>query len=354
MTFPIPVHSSTRVDRAGRNLANCVSSSNDEVALDLEVVSNWRASHAYALNTFQATLRNKLARLGIANALVGQRLKRMPSIERKLQRNTGMRLTQMQDIAGLRAVVGNASDVARLVQDYDTSRFDHIRTEADDYLQEPKSDGYRSVHLMYRYQNHSRPEYNRCRVELQVRTRLQHAWATAVETIDAFTGQDIKAGNAGAQWGRLFVVASALLADREDLPRPGDLRSVEHDHLVEELRHLEHTLQLRSRLGGYASSLRQIGTMPSSNRTHAYYLIILNTQEMWFNIFPFASTEQDAASNAYSTWEARGNGELDVVLIAGGSVAQLRHAYPNYFADATEFVRFLNETLRPREGVLAR
>lgn len=348
MPFPIPMHSSTRVDRAGRNLADGHASTPAEAAEDLDVVNNWRASHAYALNTFQATLRTKLHRLGMQNALVGQRLKRMPSIERKLQRNSRMRLTQMQDIAGLRAVVGNVDDLRRLVDDYHRSRFPHIRTQDDDYLLAPKADGYRSVHLMYRYQNLVRHEYNRCRVELQVRTRLQHAWATAVETIDAFTGQDIKAGNATAEWARLFVVASALLADREEFPRPEALRAVARQDLVDELRTLEHSLQLRNRLGGYASSLKQIGTMPSSNRTHAYYLVILNTRELWFNIFPFASTDQDKASEAYSQWEKRANGELDVVLVAGGNLAQLRHAYPNYFADATAFVRVLNEMLRPR------
>lgn len=347
MTFPTPMHSSTRVDRAGRNLVDGLAATAEEAAQDLDVVNNWRASHAYALNTFQSTLRNKLPRLGITGALVGQRLKRMPSIERKLQRNGRMRLTQMQDIAGLRVVLQSTSDLDKLVRDYHGSRFDHIRTDTDDYLQEPKSDGYRSVHLMYRYQSRFRQEYNRCRVELQVRTRLQHAWATAVETIDAFLGQDIKAGNAAAEWARFFVVASALLADREDLPRPTELRAIERQTLVDELRSLEHSLQLRNRLGGYASTLTQMGKMPSSTRTHAYYLVVLNTQERWFNIFPFAATDQEKASTAYSNWESRSEGKLDVVLIAGGSVAQLRHAYPNYFADATEFVRFLNETLRP-------
>ncbi|REN12388.1 (p)ppGpp synthetase, partial [Mycobacterium tuberculosis] len=275
------MHSSTRVDRAGRNLVDGLAATAEEAAQDLDVVNNWRASHAYALNTFQSTLRNKLPRLGITGALVGQRLKRMPSIERKLQRNGRMRLTQMQDIAGLRVVLQSTSDLDKLVRDYHGSRFDHIRTDTDDYLQEPKSDGYRSVHLMYRYQSRFRQEYNRCRVELQVRTRLQHAWATAVETIDAFLGQDIKAGNAAAEWARFFVVASALLADREDLPRPTELRAIERQTLVDELRSLEHSLQLRNRLGGYASTLTQMGKMPSSTRTHAYYLVVLNTQERW-------------------------------------------------------------------------
>jgi ppGpp synthetase/RelA/SpoT-type nucleotidyltranferase len=85
----------------------------------LRVVNNWRSSHSFPLNTFQATLRRR-ARKFDQRAVVVQRLKRLPSIEGKLSRQS-TRLTQMQDIGGCRAIVQNVNQVSRLVQVYKLS-----------------------------------------------------------------------------------------------------------------------------------------------------------------------------------------------------------------------------------------
>lgn len=50
----------------------------------------------------------------------------------------------------------------------------------------PRESGYRGVHVVYEY-GASKKEYHGLRIELQVRTQLQHAWATAVETMDLFS-----------------------------------------------------------------------------------------------------------------------------------------------------------------------
>lgn len=63
----------------------------------------------------------RLATIGLnsESAIVGQRPKRLPSIENKLHRNPKMKLERMQDIAGLRAVVPRLShlrDIRRLYE----------------------------------------------------------------------------------------------------------------------------------------------------------------------------------------------------------------------------------------------
>ena len=58
-------------------------------ALSLEpvndVISNWRSSHSFPLNTLQVRLREKAKSIH-GSAIVAQRLKRVPSIIQKLQR----------------------------------------------------------------------------------------------------------------------------------------------------------------------------------------------------------------------------------------------------------------------------
>ena len=83
----------------------------------LSIVNNWRSSHAFPLNAFYMTLRGR-ARSVDLTALTAQRLKRLPSIASKLARFPEMKLTQMQDLGGCRAVVRNIADVDNLIAVY--------------------------------------------------------------------------------------------------------------------------------------------------------------------------------------------------------------------------------------------
>lgn len=79
-------------------------------------------------------------------------------------------------------------------------------------------DGYRRIHLIYRYHNDKVPHYNGLQLELQLRTRLQHAWATAVETMGTFLGLALKSGQGEDQWRSFFEVAGAGIALLENSP----------------------------------------------------------------------------------------------------------------------------------------
>ena len=92
----------------------------------------------------------------------------------------------MQDIGGLRAVVSSLPRVRALEKIYRERSFAHELIGSKDYIHHPKSDGYRSVHLIFRYRNRRAPAYNGLSLELQLRTKLQHAWATAIYA-DAIT-----------------------------------------------------------------------------------------------------------------------------------------------------------------------
>lgn len=213
MVFAVPQFERREVNRAGVILASDLTDI-DEWLWAYQVLGNWRACHGYPINTFQATLRSKLKTID-PNALVAQRLKRAPSVIAKLQRFRSMKLAQMQDIGGLRAVVSSIPRVRKLDGSYRKSSFKHELASSKDYIDSPKSDGYRSIHLVYRYMNDRAPKYNGLLLELQLRTRLQHAWATAVETMGTFLGQALKSGQGQRRWRKFFEVSSAALAHVE-------------------------------------------------------------------------------------------------------------------------------------------
>lgn len=98
MPFADPTaYSKGQINRAG----NDVRGGSPPASTSLEVINNWRASHAYILNTFQATLRNRTRKTDIA---VAQRLKRMRTIVSKLDRQQKMELARMDDIVGCRLI----------------------------------------------------------------------------------------------------------------------------------------------------------------------------------------------------------------------------------------------------------
>ncbi len=44
--------------------------------------------------------------------------------------------------------------------------------------------GYRSLHQVFSINSRTHPKLNSLRVELQIRTKLQHSWATAVRLLE--------------------------------------------------------------------------------------------------------------------------------------------------------------------------
>src|SRR4051812_7252222 len=103
MAFEKPAFSKADVNRAGQILV-AGDPALSEAAF--EILANWRACHGYPMNTFQALLRHRLKEID-EDAIVAQRLKRAPSVIAKLKRFKTMNLSQMQDIAGLRAILSS-------------------------------------------------------------------------------------------------------------------------------------------------------------------------------------------------------------------------------------------------------
>ena len=146
MSFTVPNFTRGQVNRAGAALISKATSS-ESMADALAVINHWRACHAYPINTFQATLRWRLRKV-CTDPLVATRLKRLPSISRKLEKNHGMQLARMQDVGGLRAVVDSVAQVRKLQDIYCDGSLAHELVGIDDYIERPKDSGYRSLHLI--------------------------------------------------------------------------------------------------------------------------------------------------------------------------------------------------------------
>lgn len=343
MTWVDPEYPRTVVDQAGQLLASGSRMTVEEIEGALLILANWRAAHSFPLNTIQMNLRTK-ARAADPRALVAQRLKRMSSIVFKLERYPRMRASQMQDIGGCRAVVSTVGRVAIVRRAYQLSRSTHELVREKDYIDSPQATGYRGVHLVYRYRSTTSPQYNGLQVELQIRTRAQHAWATAVETVGIFLNESLKS-NMGAQgWLDFFREASAVFAEMERTPAiPGVLAT--GSELRASVRRQMQFLNAEEKLTAYGHALSV--AKRASSKGHHYFLLALNPRAGVLSVTGYPRRHLEEASEAYSMKE-REFADIpgaEAVLVATSSMQALERAYPNYFLDTQVFLHRLNAAL---------
>lgn len=202
-------YSKSKVDRAGQMLANSlrmivdgkatVIERSPEVLHAVEIIDWWRGEHAKPLSRVAANLRYYADEHEAPT--VAQRLKKFPTIADKLLRQPTMKLSRMADIGGVRAVLPDQdaaySVASRLRKNWTIIRF-------RDYVAEPKADGYRALHLINR---------NRGRlIEVQLRTRLQDAWANSVEVDARRIAPGLKFGGGPRELRDFYVALGEFLA----------------------------------------------------------------------------------------------------------------------------------------------
>jgi putative GTP pyrophosphokinase len=220
----LPMHSKEAVNRSGRLIADLLvdwrlpkqerigiyeAMPAGEISQAFEMIDWWRGLHAKPLTSVSANLRHYVKPHG--HILVTQRLKRLPTVIDKLLREPKMKLSQMADIGGCRALLFDQAavyDVAKRLR----KNWDITRTR--DYVAEPKASGYRAVHLIVRRKGRL--------IEVQLRTPTQDAWANQVEEDSRRVGRDFKGGKGQAEVHEYYVVVSELLALREQGAEPDD------------------------------------------------------------------------------------------------------------------------------------
>ncbi|MEA4908558.1 MAG: RelA/SpoT domain-containing protein [Anaerolineaceae bacterium] len=346
---PLPTESKKQINRAGKLIGEGITSET-ELAQAVDLVNRWRACHSYPINTFQATLRTKLRKYP-GEVIVAQRLKRMPTIIDKLQRYPAMQLTTMQDIGGIRAILNSIADVDQLVNEYrDGSRFLHELVDERDYISSPRDeDGYRSCHLVYKYRNPLHPQYDGLRVELQIRTRLQHIWATAVETMGTFLGQALKSRQGDQAWLDFFAITSSAFAYHENcppIPRFGHLTREETCNAVAQA---EAGIGALDKMHMFSIAVNQISGDHGSNQAYTYHLIVLDSLNRNATIYAFGreNYEQALQEFAHAEEQAAQGAKIEPVLVSAGRIDILRRAYPNFFLDIEEFSQLVSEIVKP-------
>ncbi len=325
--------SAEEIDQAGRTLASLYGAERTpELEEAARLVNEWRALHAHPLRV----IRNSLKRQAPHDALLAQRLKRLPSITNKLQRLPRLRLSGVQDIGGCRVVVRSPYEAFILAMDFARRRTSHDLIGVNNYIERPRESGYRGLHLVYAYNSPKGRQWQGLRTEIQFRSRPQHQWATAVETVGAFTGQDLKSGSGDPAWLRFFALMSSRIALQEGAPVVPNTPA-NRNELLDEIRSVDREIGgVHERLTLFQWMTRELA--PFMGGKH-WVLIELNLETRRLSGQVYGPRYWEEANQAYLERElaTQGNPRIDVVLISTNNLSELRRAYPNYFADLGQF-----------------
>lgn len=340
----VPKESRNRINRAGQALVK----EPQLIGVDKDLVDSWRACHAYPLNTFNSTLREKIRKFP-NSPIVAQRLKRMPTIIDKLKRYPQMELTRMQDIGGVRAVMDSTADVYKLATEYkDKSRFAHELVNEKDYIKNPRDeDGYRSIHLIYKYKNNKVRRYNGLYVELQIRTKLQHIWATAVETMGTFLGKALKSRQGDKEWLDFFAIVSSAFAHIENTTLVPRYANISREETFRNVAKANIELQVLDKIRGYSVAVNEIVKKGNTQEGWFYHLIILNSfqKSVQIKAYKRGSFEQAVEDYAKIEEQAIKGEKIESVLVSAGPLDMLRKAYPNFFLDISDFVKHVEDII---------
>ena len=310
--------SKTLIRKIGHNIKNNIVSEEE-----LNTFNEYRNTYIEVMEELLTSIKDKLPK----PLFIARRLKRLESIKIKLQRFPQMELDRMQDIGGTRAVFNNLDEVKEYIKNIrviENSTFKIIKE--NDYISNPKDDGYRSYHIVFECLSDKLKGY---KVELQIRDLKEHYWATAVEILSVISkSNNLKIGKGEEYYKRFFYLSSKILHNEYD------------KNEVDELKELDKKYKILDTLKGFSLGFSYIDDLKIQDLFYIIY-IKYNAKEVYVRSFNKKNVEK--ASLLYKYLEKKDN--INAVLVDARDIKTLNEAYPNYFGDSKKFINYIERMI---------
>ena len=310
----------------------------------------WRAAHQVPTSLLRHFVGMRFQNLGV-DGFVVSRLKRVPTIVGKIARQSHYPLWEMQDIGGVRAVLKTPSEARELVDALLRAPADDVFRLVEppqDRMTDPKNSGYRSIHLIYEYRRDKDEDESLegLRVELQVRTDLQHAWATANEIVGTFRGEELKSGQGDPHWKRFFTLSGSIIAKHEGLPMGSNVPQ-KPEKLEREFKAVRDRLNVFDTVSAYNVGFKFVKD-PALAGAH-FVLLKFSLPLRTVHATSYRDDQFEDAVDDYAEAESqyREDRDTNIVLISVEKLADVEQAYPNYFVDPRVFL----DTIYSKEEV---
>ena len=321
--------SKTKLDKAGSILAK--SSIYDETTLEADIIlDSWRENHILPLTEITLKLQEWLKDFK-QEYYLAQRLKRKPQIIRKLNR-LSVRLSQLQDIGGCRVIFPNNNIINEFIyyisEKNKKSRYFAILKKIDYRDKGRDVSGYRAVHLIL--------ERNGYKVELQLRSSIQHYWCESIERMSVIYGKHLKENEGDTVVIEYFKMLSDAFHDIEKGIKPSTSNVIRIDNLKiqsekiiteSDTYHIFDSSVNNDFIRGMIS--REAGLKYQFNN----WIIIFNWKSGRFINWQITERNPESAIKAYSDsekiWPA--DQGYEVVMIGSSNVATIQKTHNHYF-----------------------
>ncbi len=313
--------SRSRLDKAGKIIR--LHQEDDEYWAAIELLNRWREQHILPMDYYFDACNDLARKFLFKNTVVAERLKRLPTIIDKLDRFPDMRLSSMQDVGGVRVILDSMNRLDKF--EAKVRELSGLKSSKD-YLARPKKSGYRSRHLVF--------DSNSILIEVQLRTQLQHLWATAVETVDIISNTALKTGRSSGYWQNFFELVSSAFAYIENLPMLPQHDGWGITRLRDSLREIMAENLIEDDLKTFAATYMVLNGYKRNRK--AYYAVVTFIRESNETIVSYyPENKYQEAVKYYELCESNANN--DNVLVSVGNLKKLHDAYPNYFKDISKF-----------------
>ena len=297
------------IDKLGER----IGASEDVSPGDLDKLQDYR-------QTFQAPISHVFnyvlteARRIDKRCIVTYRIKRIDTIVEKLHRfhenpNGRMQLSRMWDIAGCRCIF-NSQETDRLYRLLEAIENEYGHDcKINDYVKKPKDSGYRSIHIYVKDKQTQKP------IEIQIRTKEQHNWATLVEIVDLLYETKNKEHGANSRLGRfLFLYAHATELNEDDFT---------------EMLKIERRMKVFERMskvltGNYLNIRRQ---WLRQKQKGSYFVITASKKGSEIQSFPSFT---EAESEYYERYRTNSDSNIVLTHLRMPEFEQISMAYSNY------------------------
>lgn len=318
--------SKSQIKKLGKSIRRNQRDKNNVEEEHLEKLQAYRVSFQSSMNNVFDFLvaRSKYHYKG---SLTVYRLKRIDTIIRKINREKTMDFSKMQDIAGCRSIVDSERQIYNIVEDFDKNpNFEVV--DRVDYIVNPRDTGYISYHLIVKPIGEERI------VEIQLRTRTHHFWATLVEITDVVFGIKLKEGEDHPQLYRFHK----LLAKGKDKLTTDDkieIVNIERDNNI-----ISKVTSLFK--SNYYVSIDRWGK--AKNREDAQYLIMELDEELSPEFYFYK--EFLNAENSYFDKFALNEPNMVLVHVNQPSFEKIGLAYSNYVLTSHPSIRLYIDILQ--------
>jgi ppGpp synthetase/RelA/SpoT-type nucleotidyltranferase len=321
--------SKSRIDRAGQALANPpVEETFEHLELE-DVFDAYRAKHLEPLTKLTLAIQSWLVGYG-KKYYIAQRLKRKPQIARKLRR-FHVRLTQLQDIGGLRIIVENNNAVDELSNHIEKMLRDDPKysiKKPTDYREKGRDrTGYRAVHRIVTYEGVT--------LEIQIRSRIQHYWAENIEKTSVIYGHQLKEEQGHKDVISYFKALSDIFFDVELGRSPDSQQKLD----LEVLRQSAESIILseigEKQLNSFVNEdiLKTLAAKEGNSTSFSNWLLVFNWNTATFETWDSVDRDSAKAVEKYVLYEKQYTTELgyEVVLIGSSDISTVQETHSHYF-----------------------